>query len=246
MAVTRFPTAGDVINQVALEVGLPAAAGGNPFSTLDGNFLQLVGLLNTAGRELVEVHPWQSLIVQGSITTQEGDSGVYELPDDFAYMIDQSQWNRTQRLPAQGPLSAQEWEYLSSRQLGAQTIYAQFRQAQGKLWLWPQPPPVGQTITYEYISRAWVTTSDGEPADSCGGPADRIKYEPLLIQRLLKLKYLAAKSFDTTLAQNEYTTLLNSRTSKDAGGGVLSLNGPRSLDRLLSGRSNIPDTGYGR
>ena len=136
----RYATANDIVNRAALEVGLVPQ--NDVFSSQDVAFQQLTGLLNSCGQELVELHPWQVLVKEYSLTTQAGDDGKYDLPDDFAYMIDQTGWDRTNRVAIGGPLSAQDWAYLKGRDLVSQSIYASFRQVEGELAI-PATPTRG-------------------------------------------------------------------------------------------------------
>ena len=218
--MARFQTANEVINKVALTVGLQQD--NNPVSSPDEGFAQLRGLLDDAGQELVELHPWQTLRRPLSFTTKAGDSGKYALPDDFSYMIDQTGWDRTNRVAIGGPLGAQDWAYLEGRDLVSQSIYASFRQVENELWLYPQPPPEGLEVSFEYISRNWLLESDGQTyKDSVGDGADLVLFEPILIRRFLKCKFLEAKGMDVTAARIEFENMLGSRTGKDEGAPIL-------------------------
>ena len=147
----RFTTANDIINRAAIEVGLLPDS--NPVASSDETYIQLQGLLNSAGQELVELYAWQPLRRVYEFTTTDQDSGVYELPDDFSYMIDQTGWDKTNRVAIGGPLSAQSWSYLDGRDLVSQSIYASFRLVENRLDLFPQPPPADLTVRFEYIGR---------------------------------------------------------------------------------------------
>jgi hypothetical protein len=57
-------------------------------------FKQLRGLLDSAGQELVELYEWVGLRRAWEITTV-ADQNEYDLPDDFAYMVNQTGWDRT-------------------------------------------------------------------------------------------------------------------------------------------------------
>jgi len=88
MATTRIATAGKIINRAALEIGLPPQA--DPFASEDASFQQLVALLNTAGEELATAFQWEQLTRSYQFTTTALDTGDYDLPSDFLYMIPQS------------------------------------------------------------------------------------------------------------------------------------------------------------
>ena len=96
--MARQDTANTIINRVAVEVGLTAVT--DPVADADPAFKQLTGLLTAAGQELVELHQWQVLRQEYEFTTVAAtDTGIYDLPADFSYMIDQSGWDQTNNVP---------------------------------------------------------------------------------------------------------------------------------------------------
>lgn len=241
--MARFATANVIINRAAVEVGLYKS--NNPVASDDETFVQLTELLNAAGQEMVELWPWQGLVSQLEIITSEGDTGVYDLPSDFSYLTDQTGWDRTNNVPLGGPLSAQDWNYLQGRDLVSSTIYASFRQADNKLELFPQPPPADHTLTWEYISRNWVSSQAQVRADYVSEGSDIVLYEPILMVKFLRLKFLGAKGMDTQAALTEFETMFNSRTGKDTGAAVLNASNTGRAFPYLNGYWNVGDTGYG-
>jgi hypothetical protein len=242
--MARFKTINDIVNQVAVEVGIPKTA--DVFSAADIAFEQLTTLANASGIELLQDEAWQGLVGKLEFTTEVGDDGNYDLPADFAYMINQTGWDRTNNVMLGGPLSAQEWTYLLGRDLVSQTIYATFREVNNQLSLFPQPPPVGLDISFEYITRNWVSVN-GTPtyADETVGPADVVLYEPFMFERLLKLRFLEARGFDTATATQQFDRAQQSWAGKDKGAPIL--NAARTYGGVpyLDGFRNTPDTGFG-
>ena len=242
--MARYATANDIVNRAALETGLVQQ--GDVYSTQDVGFAQLTGLLNSCGQELIELHPWQALVKEFTLTTSSGDSGTYDLPEDFSYMIDQTGWDRTNRVAIGGPLSAQDWSYLKGRDLVSQSIYASFRLAQGQFDIFPQPPPDGLEISFEYINRNWVVEQGtSEYKDAADTASDIILFEPILMVKFLKVKFLDAKGFPSQAARMEFENVLDSRTGKDKGASILNAGrGIRGVPYLNS-YYNTPDSGYG-
>ncbi|RKZ12212.1 hypothetical protein DRQ32_04210 [bacterium] len=243
--MARLSIASDIINRVAAEVGLLKVA--DPLSSVDETFIQLSELLNAAGQELVELWPWQVLVKPFQVVTQDTDSGTYDLPDDFSYMIDQTGWEHSNRVAIGGPLSAQDWTYLAGRDLISQSIYASFRLVDNKFDIYPQDPvPAGLDINFEYISRNWVQEQGtGDLSDLVTVGSDVVLYEPILIIKFLKVKWLQAKGFDTTAAVTELENIWGSRTGKDTGAAVLNASrGSRGMP-YLSAYGSTPDTGFG-
>ena len=243
--MARLSTANDVMNRVATEIGLPKST--DPVSSSDETFIQLRGLLDSAGQELVELNQWQILEREYSFTTVEGDTGEYDLPDDFSAMIDQTGWDRTNNLPIGGPLSSQDWAYLVGRDLVSQTIYASFQLQDNKLQLFPQPPPEDLEVSFSYLSRAWLAsgTDMTNRFDTIQTGSDIVLFEPILIVKFLKVKMLEAKGFDASAARLEFDTVFDSRTGKDSGAAVLSASGGTGGMPYLTPYRNVGDTGYG-
>lgn len=252
----RFQTAGELLNRVAVGVGLESTS--DPFASADHAYIQLRMLANECGQDLIMVDgcPWQQLERDASFTTASGDSGDYDLPADFAYMIDQTGWQQgvpAAAYPLLGPASAQYWSYLEASQSLSLTLYAWFRLAQGQLKLWPQPPPVGIPIAYRYLSRYWVLDGASPPPpapqiykEALTATADVVLFEPILFLKKLKLAFLQAKGFDTTKAEDEFQLALESCKGKDKSAPILCLNGPVGFTPpLLNLYTNVPETGVG-
>lgn len=252
MAVTRFHTAGRVINDVLVEVGLDPVT--DPYSTTEKASIQMTYLLNLAGRELVELHPWQILIRSEQFITQAGNNGEFDLPSDFSYMIDQTGWERRENVPLIGPLSPQDWTYLLGRDLVGSTIYASFRFDQNKLFLFPNDPaPEGLDINYEYISYNWVADGDNVSgpsgligdSDEAVKASDVIMFPPVLATRYLKVKWLAAKNLDTSMAMDDFKTSFYGWAGKDNSAAILNVGRHWRGFPYLDTVRNLPDTGYG-
>ena len=246
MTITSAITAGEILNRVAVEVGFDAVA--EPYASPEQHFKQMQYLLQTCGEELALAYQWEFLNGSESITTLDTDSGDYPLPADFHYMIPQTGWERSQNVPLIGPLSAQDWTYLLGRDLVNQTIYASFRMKDGLFSIFPRPPPNGLDINYEYQSLYWVANG-GDTADLKSNivvGADVPLYDRTLITRMLKLKFLEAKGFDTTAPQADFNQVFGFLTGKDKSGEIISAG--RSLGNYpyLDVFRNSPDTGYGQ
>lgn len=248
----RFQSVGDLINRVAVAVGLNKSS--DPFASPDPAIIQLCTLATECGQDLVQEAEWQQLERTHSFTTASGDSGLYDLPADFGYMIDQTGWQQGvpgAAYPLLGPASAQWWSYLEASQLYTVTIYAWFQISTGKFQLWPQPPTVGIPIAYKYVSRDWVLDGSSPPTapvykDNVSASSDTPLYEPILFLKKLKLAWLQAKGFDTTKAEDEYQAALESWKGKDKSAPILSLNGPIGFrKRFIDGIVNVPETGFG-
>ena len=245
MTVTSAITTNEILNRVAAEVGLPTT--GDPMGSSEQHWIQLRYLLQTCGEELALAYPWEFLNESHQIVTADTDTGNYPLPADFMYMINQTGWERSQNVAMGGPLSAQDWTYLLGRDLVSYTIYASFRLRDGLFSIFPQPPPNGLDINFEYQRRTWV--QDGiDPlifkADVLLG-SDVPLYDRTLITRMLKMKWLEAKGFDTTKPQDDFNQAFDFLCGKDMGAEILSAGGRRGGVPYLDSYRNTPDRGFG-
>jgi hypothetical protein len=244
MALSTTTTANDILNRVAAEVGI--APSPDPYASTDPIFVQMTYLLNTAGEELMYAHQWEFLTQEHQIITAVDDTGVYPLPTDFGYMINQTGWERAENVPLGGPLSAQDWTYLKGRDLASSTLYASFRISDGNFNIYPEPPPVGLDINFEYNSINWVSDGQVTPTfkSQVNSGSDVPLYDKTLITRYVKVKYLESSGFDTTKAQADFNQIFSFITGFDQAAGILNAGrGGRAFPYLSV--LNAPDTNFG-
>lgn len=262
MALTRYDTAGNIINGAGTELGLGSVP--DPFASTDPKWQRLVALMNRTGRTLMR-YPWRQLIVTVSLVKTggvwtlptgwavvAGTTDDLSVPGDFRTMIDQSSWNQSTRLPLGGPLTPQLWEYRKSSPVGS--IFAEFRQDTNRLRLLPTPLP-DYTIALEYFSRAWVTPAasslgDGTTLGPNGSDAlvasgDKVLFDPDLAGQALKLAWKRETGMDTATADEDFEDYLARCLEDQTTARVLGTTGPRANPHLID-IMNLPDTGFGR
>jgi hypothetical protein len=238
-----FTTVESIFNRVAVEVGLPRQT--DPFvaAPLDPNADQLLTLLTSCGQELTTVFDWSQLRREHTFPTVASQE-AYDLPAGFGRMVNQTGWSRTTRFPYDA-LSAQQWQGMKAWGLGIAPIFLSFRLAAGKFNIAPAPLTI-ETLAFEYESSYWVaaagaaTTSKEEPT----AKTDVVWFDPLLITRLLKLRFLQAKAMDSTAAQIEYERTLDNLIGRDRAAPIISISGPPKEPKMLD-EDNLPETGFG-
>jgi len=245
MTTTSAITVNAILNRAAAEMGLDTNV--DPFASTEKHFIQMRYLLQTLGEELALAYPWEFLNEAHQITTSSADSGDYDLPTDFHYMIPQTNWDHSNELPMGGPLNAQDWTYLQGRNLANTTIYASYRLREGKFSVFPQPPPDALDLNFEYQRTTWLIPSDDADAfaSEIAGGGDTVLYDRTLITRGLKVKFLEAKGFDTTKAGQDFGQAFDFLTSKDKSGEILNAGTGNSMFPYLDVYRNAPITGYG-
>lgn len=237
----------DIIKAACGQLGLPVptAAAANPS---DKTAAQMLALLNYAGRRLIKptsTYRWQVLLKTWTVMTNPVDT-VYTMPDDWDSFEDLTGWNFTSRLPMLGPATDPQWQTLKARNLGSSTISVIYRSRGGNKMEIYNTFSTPQELRIDYSSRAWVR-SGADPLvfkDFVETDDDVVLYDPELMCAALKLRFLTAKGFDTTAAQDEFNMALEAAIDADTDAPVLRLT-INDTYPLISTQFNVPDTGYG-
>jgi hypothetical protein len=222
-------TAGQILNMVATEAGLAEAS--DPYASTNAYFVQLRSLLKTAGDEIGKARDWTVLVKEATLTG-DGVTTSFALPADFLRMKDDSGWNRSTGFSL-GLTSSQQWQALKARTVTG-TVTTRYRLQQGRMVFYEAP--AAGTVAYEYVSRYWVASDGASAADSYfpAASGDRVMFEPLMVMRLVKAKFLQAKGFDSSAAFAEYQQALNDAGNLEPA-PTLSLHGGGYGDRLADG-----------
>lgn len=236
--MSTYWTAIDILTQVAGELGLPQP---NTITGLsDVQSIQLLALLNSAGNEMLNYYPWEQFVKEWEFQTVI-DQADYDLPDDYAYFRDMTQWDRTNHWPLLGPKTPQEWAFLKGS-LVAALPRLRYRIADNKFKIYPTPTvgssPNEYTLALEYISKNWVDSS-GTPNSMIIANGDVVMYNPWLMIKFVKFKFYELKGLSTTGVQADFMRIFNALTGKDTGARVLSL-APQVTNQYI-GPWSIPD-----
>ena len=163
----------------------------------------------------------------------------YPLPADWLRQIENTEWDRTNRWPLNGPKSPQEWQNFKSG-----IVYAgprlRFRIQGGKLSINP-PPSATSLLSMEYVSQNWVTAVDGvttKPKFTVD--SDTTVFDESLMTEGLKLRWNKAKGF--AYDEKAYMDLLNMCQGQNKSAPTLSL--AQGGGSVLLSTFNLPDGNY--
>lgn len=237
MAVARYKTAGAVINKAARELGLPTAV--DPYASIDPNMRQLTEHLNTLGLGLLDAYDWEQLMRTHTFSTVGGQT-AYDLPSDYHKTRDETQWDLTGKTPLIGPLSPQAWQSRVAQVSGP--AHLEFRLTTNQILISPVGAvPAGQSISFEFKSRAWVRSANstlgngntlGESgADECSATGDWPLYDPLVLHYGLKFLWRAGKGFATQANLADFVRALEDAKGRCRGAKSLSMAPPFSTRR---------------
>jgi hypothetical protein len=221
-----YDTAANIINDAAIMCGLATVS--DPYSSSAPEMIQMRGLLGIAGKELLTAYQWQELLATGTIATGAVpvSTGLYDMPADFNYMIDQTGWSPVSGgtgFPLMGPLSEQMWASVVAQGLSTVTLYLGFKVANRKINILPAPAPANITINYKYMSRYWVMSAATPDKDKPTAATDTIIYDGLLMSTMLAARYKQAKGLDATSALSLFTTQFAAITGVNVPAPILSL-----------------------
>lgn len=235
----QFWPAIQIINQVAGEVGLAKVV--TLFSPDDVNAVQssqLLAALNSAGNELGFYYPWEQLRRQWVFPLVAGQT-TYDLPPGWSYFMDQTQWDKTNTTPMDGPKSASDWAWLKNGN-GVSFLNTRYRVMGGKFEIHPAPS-AATDLSMEYVTEFWVQNSPSLVPNAAIVIADGdiIWMHPWLMVKYVKLKWLQLKNFPADAAAADYQRMFESMKGKDVGAEVLSL--VHRENPVFIGYQNIPE-----
>jgi hypothetical protein len=236
----NYWSAKQVLNQVAGELGIPQVS--SVVGLTDVQSIQLLSLLNSGGNELMLYYPWEQFTKEWEFTTVLNQSD-YELPDDYNYFVDQTQWDRTNHWPLLGPKTAQEWAWLKGS-LVAPLPRLRYRVQENLFKIYPTPTsntsPPAFKLAMEYVSRNWVLANTGTEYSMILADGDILQYNPWLLIKFVKFKFYELKGFSTAGVNGDFMRVFNSLTGKDTGAQKLSLSPQQNFVGYI-GPWSVPD-----
>ena len=185
----------------------------------------------------------QNATATASQSTIHFGTQAYSLPDDFAYFMTQTFWDRAFRWQLLGPLEAQEWQVLKSG-ISPTGPRRRFRVMSNMFYIDPVPASSDNVEVFEYYSNAWVQGSTGTAKTQFTADDDLNLLDDDCITMGVKWRYLAAKRLDYSVEKAEYDLRIERVMARNGGTRNLPLNASASGIRLLN-QQNVPDSGYG-
>lgn len=179
---------------------------------------QLTQLLNEAGEDLASRHNWQSMTYEASFTTVATESqgtltSIIGATQTLKKIIDDTIWDRTQRVPIMGTLSPPIWQ--GNKALTLTGPYSQYR-VRGNQIIFNPVPTAGHTCYFEYVSECWCTDSTGATfRTALGADGDIFLVPDKLLRAGLKWMWLRAKGLGYTEEFASYEMLVASAITNE-------------------------------
>ena len=229
-------TVQSIVDRACNELGLPT-------NSLDPGLIDQIGqqslaLVNALGDDILRAHDWQFLEATATFVG-DGSTSEFDMPADFGRIVNQTTWSTTNRMPMDGPLTAQQWGWCQFGIVSVGLIY-RYRILGNKLAVFPTPG-LGEEIKFYYIKKNWAIAANGTtPIDEVTSGAETPLFDRSLMIKGLKARLWAQKGFDTTALAQEFNDELSGYKAQDQGAPVLRLAGYWD-PLLIDPRRNIPE-----
>ena len=245
MAAAPQTTLIELVNGVAQSVGHPKTT--DVSSSQDESILRIAYYANIACTELSYMTNWQWLSRTAAITIKANyynePETAFDLPADYHAMVDDTHWDRNTQLPAIGPISPQDWQWMVVRRAKVTTRFL-WRIRGGQLWI-KSPPVDPQPLVFEYLKKNWAM--DGAtnlPKQLMEANSDYHIFAWNLVVLLTRAKWLENEGYDSSAAKADFQKAMEFYTGGDKGATALSLV-PGVGYPYINAVRNIPPTGFG-
>lgn len=234
-----------IVKDAAREIGLPSPSA--VIGSTDPTVRRLLAMSDREGRSLAEEADWTVLQRLHTFDTVDG-TDEYSLPDDYSRLLRDSEWDREEKRPLIGPLSAQQWQSIKSGSLGSGVAFRRYRilrsasSTSRTFRVDPTPSTTGETLAFEYISDQWCSDSGGSTLQSeWNDDTDESLLDRDLMTLGLIVRFKRSIGLDYASEADEYAQMLSRKKGQDRPSPTLNL-AHQSRVRLI-GPANAPETG---
>jgi len=209
-----------IIQDASDEIGLPRPV--SAISSSDTQVRQLVRQAQREGQMLARRHNWTALITEATHTTvaTELQGVMTTIAPGFKWMVNNTQWNRSQQEAIGGPLTAPDWQILQSATITGP--YYDYRIQNGNLFLYPAPT-AGDTIAFEFMSANWCQSSTGTGQIKWLNDTDTGVIDEELMTLGTVVRYKKAKGLGYAEDLRDYEIEVNNAIARDGGRRILKL-----------------------
>jgi len=190
--------------------------------------MQILELANKEGRLLAKRNSrWSAQIRENTWTiTTAADQGVMNgtvVSDaDFAYLLNDTMWNRTTTLPILGAVGSIDWQTLQAFPVTGP--YQQYMLRGKNLFIDPAPTSA-DTGAFDYMSTSWCESSGGTGQKAWAADTDVGLLDEELMQLGIIWRWLARKGLNYAEDFAVYEAAVLDSIARDGGKPKLALNG---------------------
>ena len=137
------------------------------------------------------------------------------IASDYDRIVEESFFNRTQKRPVFGPISAQDWQFMQA--VVAATLVESYRVRGDSILITPTPNGT-DTYAYEYVSNLWCQSSGGTGQSAWASDTDTGVLSEELMTLGIIWRFLQKGGFDYAEAFRDYELQVADAILKDGGG----------------------------
>lgn len=225
-----------ICQAAATRIGIPTPA--SIVGSSDETNKRLLALAQEEGQDLAYRKAWNQLLLDAVFTTD--GSTAYDLSTiapAFDYMTTQRAWNRTDREPV---TYINPDQYQAEIAWGVLSVNNKFRIRNDQLIIEPAIA-TGQTLAFEYMSRAFCKSATGTPQLEWLADTDTGRLDEDIMKLGLVWRYRKMIGFDYSGDLAAYERRVAAAMARDGASPTINMGGsPSPLGKL-----NIPDIGFG-
>lgn len=215
-----------IIQNACKRIGIPKPT--SVSSSTDVQIIQLLELLNEEGEELSTgasvglSYDWQALQTEATFVTvaTASQGAITTIASGFKYIIGNTIWDRTRKLPAYGSMTPEEWQTYQA--WGTTSPFPKYRVRGGLLLLMPVPT-AGDSYYFEYQSANWCTSSGGTGQTAFAADADVGLLDEKLLTAGLIWRWKQAKGFDYAEDFRKYQLRATNAIARDVERPILNM-----------------------
>lgn len=218
-------------------------------STIVGNSgdeaSRLLGAATRSAKWLAKQHPWRELRREKEVTLNIGQKH-YALPDDFDRIIPNTGWNSTDKRPLRGAVSPTEWQWWNNSTVptpNGQTLYTFQNGSNGDFTVFPTPSASGDVVIFEFISKSWCESAQGDGQDSWQADDDVPRLDDTLLALWIEANFLKSMGMPYIDERSDAEKMLATMRAQEAPGPIIDYDqSPRRRDGIED-RLLIPPLG---
>ncbi len=206
-------------------------------TSADPQVIRLLGMAQQEGKALARRHDWKVMTKEQTFTSTATETQTAALPSDFDRFVDETFFNRTQRRPVWGPLSAQDWSL--TKATVSTVIYEAFRQRGSSTDLLFTPTPTaGESYAFEYVSKNWCVKSDTTEQSSWLSDTDTGILDEEIMTLGVIWRFKSAQGLDYAEEFRSYELMVAEQASRDGGKRTLNVGMNRPARSLFVQEGN--------
>lgn len=211
-----------IVQEFCTRRGLPVPS--IVMTSQDDQFLQLKALLHQVLEDLGTRKVWQKVTKEATFVTVDGeDQGSLDtIAPGMKWIVNNTFWNRTRRLPVYGPRNAQEWAALKGSPMTGP--FMQYRLRGGNLLL-NGGFSAGESLAFEYASDYLIQSSGGTYKQYFSQDDDKALIADAVLLAGLTWMWKEAKGFKYAEDFRRYESLVADMAGHDSPKPTVSMDG---------------------